>query len=489
MPSFDILILTAFFLLVLVFGTHYVRTWAFNRHEAITFECSSAAFLISLLFMIRYGVTIRLLLVVVVLFAAFAANAFSQWHFYMVLQDIIKETFAKRLECFNKQGNAYDINNKLQTMASVAIMPSFSRFIEESKLFNNPGGFIGLIKSVMKRQRFQKKKYLMRECFADNVNMIGPCKPTINSFIGDQSQNESGSKHATDKLQAISDAAHADDSSPIVSGAIHANDLALGYKDEKKGLFTYDILGWGAMIFIWYILFDSYKAIAAEASTMSGSGAVVTLIVILAFTCICYVLRHFGFARYESFTYEMTCTSLITVSFFAFTGTLSNNSSSYWMWLVFGAVLILFLAASFANRSTDKGLHKQINKKFEDIIKKITPDSETNRIKRKFLNNLKIISEWAVVPFTSGELSEKILQKLMITPKLKAFHKINQEKKNIPELMEQLVDRIVPELSDKVYAEDFQVQPEKLNRTKMILDIIGIASAAIVIICIWVGVL
>ena len=159
MPQFDIFIITGLFFNIIVLGTHYIRTWAFNRHEAMTFECSSAAFLISLMMMIRYGVTIRLLVVAIVLLIAFAANAFAQWHFYMVLQDIIKEAFERKSKLLRDQENAGYINNILQTMASVAIMPSFSRFIEESKLFNNPGGFIGLIKSVMKRQRFQKKNY------------------------------------------------------------------------------------------------------------------------------------------------------------------------------------------------------------------------------------------------------------------------------------------------------------------------------------------
>ena len=463
MPNFDILIITAFFLLIIILGTHYVRTWAFNRHEAITFECSSAAFLICLLLMIRYGVTIRLLVVAIVLLIAFAANAFSQWHFYMKLQGIIGETFEKRSKYLKDQKSADYINNILRTMASVAVMPSFSRFIEESKLFNNPGGFIGLIKSVMKRQRFQKKKYLMRDCFAENVNMIGPCKPSIDDLVYDEDH--------------------------IVSGAIHANDLALGKKDEMKGLFTYDFLGWGATIAIWYILFDSYQMFTTELRAASHFDAVITLIVIIAFTCISHILRHFGFARYESFTYELTCTSLMAVSFLAFTGLLSNNSGSYVIWIAFGAVLLLFLAASFVNRRTDKSLHKDINKKFDKIVYQISPDSETNRIKRKFLQNLKIISEWAVVPFTSGGISEKIFNKFMITPKLKSFEAINQNKKKIPELMEQLVDRIVPESADKVHALDFRVESKKLERTKLVLDITGIVSVVIVIVCIWIGIL
>ena len=102
---------------------------------------------------------------------------------------------------------------------------------------------------------------------------------------------------------------------------------------------------------------------------------------------------------------------------------------------------------------------------------------------------MKIISEWAVVPFTSGKLSEKILQKLMITTKLKDFYKINQKKKDIPKLVEELVERIVPKSTTFVEESDFRVEPEKLRRTKLILDIIGIVSVVIVIVCIWVGVL
>ena len=132
MPQADMLILTLLYLLVIVFGTHYIRTWAFNRHEGITFECSSAAFLISLLLLIRYGVTGKLLLAAVILFAAFAANAFSQWHFYMVLQDIIEKAFESRTKYLKKKENDYYIDDIsiLQTMASVAIMPSFSRSLK-----------------------------------------------------------------------------------------------------------------------------------------------------------------------------------------------------------------------------------------------------------------------------------------------------------------------------------------------------------------------
>ena len=55
--------------------------------------------------------------------------------------------------------------------------------------------------------------------------------------------------------------------------------------------------------------------------------------------------------------------------------------------------------------------------------------------------------------------------------------------------MEELVERIVPKSTTFVEESDFRVEPEKLRRTKLILDIIGIVSVVIVIVCIWVGVL
>ena len=232
MPSFELILKTGCYVLLLFFGTHYIRTWAFRRYEAVTFECSAGAFLISVLLMLRNGFSWPLCALAAALLLAFLANAFCQWHFYMLLQDIIKEHFLDNAGVSdkeaadlkdkannkkeNKEALSFDqqrqhaISNTLYTMASVAIMPSYSRFIEESKLLNNPGGLIGLIKSILKRQRFQKKKYRMRDCFAENVNLIGPCKPRLDTMLRDATK--------------------------VVAAPIHANDLALDYKEEKIGL-------------------------------------------------------------------------------------------------------------------------------------------------------------------------------------------------------------------------------------------------------------
>ncbi len=453
---------TGCFLFAIVFGTHFIRTWSFNRHEAITFECSSTTFLISILVIVRFGYSEDIILIAVGLFVAFFLNAFSQWHYYMVLQDIIEKAFATRSKCLKNRKDTYYINNILQSMASVAIMPSFSRFIEELKLFNNPGNLIGLIKSIMKRQRFQKKKYHMRECFAENANMIGPCKPTIDKMVYDQAN--------------------------IVSGAIHPNDLALGYSDEKKALFLYDFLGFGGLIVLWYYLSVNIESLNTVLRTGSFCESAIVVLAILVFTYICHILRHFGFARYESFSYELSCTSLISAAFFVFMEIMAYGGRHEGDSAVLALLVLLFLTASFINRRTDKVLHREINKTIDKIIYRIPPDSETNRTKRRFLNNLKFISEWCVVPFPGVEKRLNLSKVIMFTPKLKLFYMISQKKKDIPGLMEELVDRVVPEYKKHVSSADFRVPAKKLIFTKRVLNSIGIIGVIIVCVSIYTGV-
>ena len=84
------------YLPVLVFGTHFIRTWAFNRHEAVTFESSSIMTLISLFLIWEFGPSKNRLLLSVILLLMFIANAFIQWFFYMRLQKTIKDAFSVR---------------------------------------------------------------------------------------------------------------------------------------------------------------------------------------------------------------------------------------------------------------------------------------------------------------------------------------------------------------------------------------------------------
>ena len=44
-------------LLTLILITHFVRTWAFNRHEAVTFEASAITTLAAVMIVWRYGVS------------------------------------------------------------------------------------------------------------------------------------------------------------------------------------------------------------------------------------------------------------------------------------------------------------------------------------------------------------------------------------------------------------------------------------------------
>ena len=464
MPSFDLILKTGLFLILLFFGTHYIRTWAFSRYEAVTFECSSAAFLISLLIILRYGYSKPLGLLAAALLVAFIANALTQWHFYMVLQGIIQEAFSRKAEYLKKQAKASFINEMLLTMASVAIMPSFSRFIEESKLFNNPGSFIGLIKSLLKRQRFQKKKYLMRECFADNINMIGPCKPGINSMMKDRN--------------------------PVIPDPVHANDLALKKKHEITGLITFDVLGFGALAAVWIFLAAAHAPAAPAAAGETGAlNAVLVLLVLILCTCLSHFLRHLAFARYESFGYELSFSALVAVSFGIFEDLVSLGRASWPAWLAFGLVLLLFIAASFVNRRTDKTLHKEINEKIENnILRLITPATETDRTKRRFLRNMKTIIEWAVVPFPNGGRIISVLMALMPGRKMAAFEETNRKKQEMPDLMEKLIDSIVPEHAHILSPDDFRVPAGKLLCSKWIINAAGLLGIGIIVFCIWTGI-
>ena len=447
---------------VLIFGTHYVRTWAFNRHEAITFESSSITALISLLLICQYGATAGSVGLFLLLLIMFAANAFVQWHFYMVLQGIIKKAFKGRADYLKSQGFSSFVNDTLLTMASVAIMPSFSRFIEESKFFNNPGSFIGLIKSILKRQRFQKKKYLMRECFAENVNLIGPCKPEIDKMMFDE-------KH-------------------VVPSAIHANDLALGYKEEKIGLVSYDVLGFGALIIVISVLIygqvHSYEIGVLPSSTM-GNVLLMALLSIV-FALVSHILRHFGFARYESFCYELAFTALVIANFRVYCLYL-EGALSVVQYVILSIYFVVFVILSCVNKHFDRLLHDKINKLYETIIYKTSLETETDRTKRRFLNNLKTISEWTIVPFPGSKQRSDLLSRFMITEKFKEFEEINRKKQDMAFCTKELIEQIVPEFSEDVSAKDFKLPMETIGKVRLFNNILSIGAFVSIFVLIYLG--
>ena len=459
MLNFTDILGIACYLLVIIFGTHFIRTWAFNRHEATTFECSYVAALIALLLIWKYGLSMRTVLFFAVLLAMFIGNSLAQWHFYMLLQEIIKKAFDRKADYLKKHERDAYVNSMLFTMSSVAIMPSFSRFIEESKLLNNPGGFIGLIKSIMKRQRFQKKKYLMRESFAENVNLIGPCQPMIES-----------SQIGTEK------------SSERIPGAIHANDLALDYHNEKIGLFAFDILGFGAlvMIFAAFLYSAQHPGPAASVSAPSWLNTLLMCLSLTLFTLLSHILRHLGFARYESVGYEFSFTALVTASFRVYDAVLSGETVSGYQYLILGIAIVSFMALSYHNKRLDKSLHDCINAKYDEIISHIPLEFETDRIKRKFLQNLKMISEWSIVPFPGDKRHSDLLGTVIPTKRLKEFERINQEKQDMPQLAEDLIAKIVPEFSYAVNQDDFSLTEKQLRRSKRFTTVFCVLAFAAV---------
>ena len=446
------------FLFVLIFGTHALRSWAFSRYEAVTFECSSAALTIAVLMMIRCGASRHLVMITLALLVSFIANAFSQWHFYMRLQEVIEKAFSGRSSCLRDDKQKHSIDEKLRTMASVAVMPSFSRFIEESKLFNNPGSFIGLIKSIMKRQRFQKKKYVMRECFAENVNLIGPCRPCIKLSV--QPDGEKGAEGPA---------------SLLVPTAVHANDLALDYPDEKKGLFSFDVLGFGGFALIWYAM----NVIPSGSSFPAppAGRALLTAAAVAATALLTSLLRHLAFARYESYSYELSFSALLAAAFSVFTGLNGGEANTAEGYVCLAVAAAAFLLSSFVNHSADRALHRHIGGVFDCLIGKLSLETETQRAKRTFLSNLKTISEWTVVPFPDAGKLSGMASALMFTPSLKEFDRKNRQKRNMPSLTEALVDEVVPEFSGEVTEADFRLGKGRIVITGILMWVFGIAGA------------
>lgn len=450
------------YIVILVFGTHFVRTWAFNRHEAITFEFSSVAAICPILFIVYYGYDIRLIWLLLVLMIMFIGNAFTQWHFYGVLQERIKEAFKERDQYLKKHEKDNTVVDRIRIMASVAIMPSFSRFIEESNLFTNPGNPIGLIKSIIKRERFQNKKYQMRERFADSVNLIGACKPAINSMVKDDSD--------------------------VVPGAIRANDLAIDYSDEVIGLLTYDILGFGAGIILFFFIKKYYyyvvegSAIHPLILSVSRKGIplfsveIGIIIVILLFVCVSYLLRHLGFARYESFGYEVSFTALVISSFFAVMPLIEGGEVTKERILVSCSYLFIFIFLSFINRYSDKKLHSKTDSLFDSILSDIRMSNETDIIKRRFIKNLKGVSEWTIVPYPGTPKRSELIKRIMLTKKLRDFENDNQMKQEMPRITKELIQKVVPESGVEVDEGVFIVSDPASKVLKIVGNVISIVS-------------
>ncbi len=385
MSVFFTFIIIVLYLLILVMAGHYLRTFAFKRHEAITYECSALAAWIALFLIWQKGLSLPTAVLFAAMLAMLCLNAYMQHHFYMELQPGIDKAFEKRFRPLKDDPKYLPVRQMLRPMASIAIMPSFSRSIEESRLLNNQAGFIGLLKTMMKRQRFQKKKYLMRDCFAETLNLLGPVRPVFG-------KDGSG---AQDLPEACGNGP-ANPAGP--APAVRPEDFALSSRQETIGLLSFDLLGHGALLIIFFVMMHLGPGLISTGSPASSdpahtSGMIISAILL---TLLIRQMRQFAFARYESVLYELGFFALAFVSFRAVGTLLNSGSFSGPHWIIAGAFLLIFILLTLINKSADSTFRKHVNNVFWDLAGRISPETEINQTSRRFLRSLHSISDWAL---------------------------------------------------------------------------------------------
>ena len=386
MSIFVKFLITVIYLLIIVYGTHFLRSRAFNRYEGVTFECSFITVLIAPLLIWKYGFSVWLIVFFAVSAVLFTANGLAQRKYYDKLQERIAKAVEIRTGKDGKEEgqNEETLAGRLKKLGAASIMPSFSTFIEESRFFKKQGGLIGLIKTSMKRQHFQDQKYVMRECFADMLNLIGPCKAEIVRNREDPEKKTAGT--GTEKT-------------PVIRPAVRANDLALTAKDEKKGLAAFDILGFGGLLLLLIVLVVFFVRNPAGAA---GGNAVMKTAAALAAAAVVTVLGHLlrrkAFVRPESAVYEAFFAVTVVSSFFAFDALANGACCGLVKGLIFLLAVVIFAALTFFFRHRDREHQEETDAMFEEYLYRIIPDSETNRTKRRFIRDMKTLSIWAAAP-------------------------------------------------------------------------------------------
>ena len=220
---------------------------------------------------------------------------------------------------------------------------------------------------------------------AENLNLIGPCKPEIDSITSDEEK--------------------------YVQGAVHVNDLALGYRSERIGLISYDVLGFGAQLIVAFML---YLRNGAEVLTDSSPAKTYAIAAsAAAFMALDLFLRVIGFARDESVFYELSYTGMLIVLFRVLLPFFYREEVSVLQWALLAGYAALFLFVSFCYRSLDKAFHKRINLLFDKLIYNIPVENETDRTQRRFLTNLKTICEWTLDPFLNKGENSKVKKMLI----------------------------------------------------------------------------
>lgn len=396
----------------------------------------------------------------------FLLNTRFQSYYYFKLQSKLNKVIKNKTENIGEKTKRDFLEKTILYLSSAAVVPSFSRFIEESHLFNNPGGFIGMVKSIMGRNRFHKNKYLMRIKIADMVNLVW-----VGKNSGENSVNPSG-----------------------VAEFIHDEDIALDYKDEKIGLVAFDVFGFGAIIIVGIVMY--LERIGMITSNTSCKMPVIMLAMGLLFlVVVSHVCRHYAFERYENIVYEFSFATILTVSYLFFVkGTYEKID-----YILLGIGILQFLLISLINRIFDKKLHKGIDQKLNNIIRLVDIDTEIGRVIKRSVENLKVISLYSIST-QNGKQNGKnsILGSRLEKGDKKLYNKswkienFDTEKRNntsglLLEALEQLLglgteDNEIEKFFKTMSESDFELTSIQSTVMKISSGIIGYGSFAVLVI-------
>ena len=483
MNIFIILGLLFLVILVIVFAPHFVRTVLFGRYEAVTYECNVVAFLVSYFFLVKYNSFWPIIVFLILL----VASGVAQFYFYMKLQKTVLKIFSKKKKKEERNERNDRFLDMIKIMVCCTIVPSFSRFIEESNPFNNPGNFIGLIKTYMKRKRFHKKKYLIRDVSADMINSIGYGKATP--------------KKGSD----------VNDFNFVEIKTYEPEEFALDKKNEIAGLVAFDGTGFGAIAILTVFLLLFLKDNAGNAAwSVINRSTWPFGIIFLIFPIIIWFFRYIAFANREYIQWEyISSFSLFMWFTFVFKWLTSGFDLSHMIIAVISTAiyLIALIMISINEKKRTKGFTEMLDDKIK-LLKRHTKDeyvksivdspkgdakdkseyvSEVNRVKLRYLENIRQITPSMIssgrIPVKMGDKEKKKFEEFSLDEDIEAdekksgntirfFKNIMFYKKYMPELLSRTSAAIDKDGTNKI-------NEEKIGKTIKILNILSIALAVL----------
>ena len=394
------------FSVILVFSFHYIRTYSQSRYEAVTFECIVVSMYVSLANLFFFGLSFNniYLYTTVILAGMLGLNTYHQHKYLNMMKERIKKAVNDIIDDIKKtkdQNSTEDIRisyyENLKAIGLTVIAPTFSSFIEENELFNNPGGMIGMTKAMLGgRKRFHKKKYEMRERIAELLNLAGP-------YV-----SQSGSE----ELQIVK-----------------PKDLALEVKDEKGGLIRFDVVGFSSFIlFFAIVVLSTYKHSYGESGSflqMNLSDALIFTGLLIGLGLFTWAMRQIAFGRKESPLYEVASSFMIVGAWKEFWDlTQYKAAPDYRRIIVLAIIFILWILISVICITSNKKIHKAIDKEFAGINKELDQYEENNnkksdqikeiiRIRRLCVQNLHAVTQCILdSPFAKRSHLEEQLGKM-----------------------------------------------------------------------------